>query len=160
MPGTAPLDLARAHALGKVLHVRPRRPNALIVGADTVVDLDGTALGKPQDRAQAAAMLRSLSGRTHRVHSAFVVADGDDLIERDSSTDVRFYPLSEAQIQAYVATGDPMDKAGAYGIQARGAALVERIDGDFYTVMGFPLGLFMRTLAERGIELGSAPGAA
>ena len=160
MPGTAPLDLARAHALGKVLHVRRERPTGLIVGADTVVDLDGAAFGKPRDRAEAKVMLRALSGRTHRVHSAFVLADGDDLIERDSSTDVRFYPLSEAEIEAYVSTGDPMDKAGAYGIQTRGAALVEHIDGDFYTVMGFPLGLFVRTLAERGIELGSAPGAA
>ena len=156
-PGVQPIDLARSHARGKVLDVRSRLPGRLIVAADTVVDVDGTSLGKPRNQADAAAMLNVLSGREHLVHTAFAVADGADVIERTATTEVRFWPLSQEEIAEYVASGDPMDKAGAYGIQGRGAVLVERIRGDFYTVMGFPLGLFVRTLRERGIHLaGSA----
>ena len=156
LPGTSPLDLARAHARGKALDVHSRRPDAFVVGADTVVDLDGTALGKPRDPADAALILRALSGRTHLVHTAFAIADGGDVIERVSTTEVRFYPLAQDEIEQYVASGDPMDKAGAYGIQGRGATLVERIEGDFYTVMGFPLALFERTLRARGVRLAAA----
>ena len=155
-PGRTPLELARIHVRGKVLDVRLRRPDRLVVGADTVVDVDGTSLGKPQDPADAARMLRVLSGRTHLVHTAFAVADGTDVIERTATTEVRFRSLSDEEIAEYVATGDSMDKAGAYGIQGRGAVLVERIDGDFYTVMGFPIGMFVRTLRERGIRLGGS----
>ena len=156
VPGMQPLDLARSHAQGKALDVSAVFPGALVVGADTVVDLDGASLGKPRDAAEARRMLHALSGRTHRVHTAFAVHGLDEPLERVSSTDVRFYPLTEREIDAYLATGDSMDKAGAYGIQGAGASLVERIDGDFYTVMGFPLGLFVRSLAERGITLGRA----
>jgi septum formation protein len=153
-PGLLPLELARMHARGKLLDVRRRFRDRVIVAADTVVDLDGTSLGKPRDADDAAAMLRRLSGRRHEVHTAMAVADGPDVIERTATTKVRFAALSDEQIAEYVATGDSMDKAGAYGIQGRGAFLVDRIDGDFYTVMGFPLGLFVRTLCERGISLG------
>lgn len=156
VPGRTPRELARIHARGKVLDVRARHPDRLVVAGDTVVDVDGTPLGKPQDQADAAGMLRLLSGRAHRVHSAFAVADGNDVIERTATTEVRFYPLADEEIAEYVATGDSMDKAGAYGIQGRGAVLVDRIDGDFYTVMGFPIALFVRTLHERGIRLGGS----
>ncbi len=127
----------------------------MIVAADTVVDLDGRALGKPRDAADARSMLEALAGRQHTVHSAFTVIDGASGagLARLSSTDVRFYPLSADDIDRYLATGESFDKAGAYGIQGRGAALVERIDGDFYTVMGFPLGLFVRSLPELGYRL-------
>jgi len=152
-PGVQPIELARMHARGKVLDVRSRVPNRLVVAADTVVDVDGTSLGKPRNQADAVAMLTTLSGREHLVHTAFAIADGADVIERTATTEVRFWPLSQEEIAEYVATGDPMDKAGAYGIQGCGAVLVERIRGDFYTVMGFPLGLFVRTLRERGIHL-------
>lgn len=156
-PGVLPIELARRHARGKLLDVRARRPGSLIVAADTVVDVDGVSLGKPSSPADAAAKLSILSGRTHLVHTAFAVTDGPDVIERTATTEVRFWPLSQEEIAEYIATGDPMDKAGAYGIQGRGAVLVERIRGDFYTVMGFPLGLFVRTLRERGMHLaGSA----
>jgi len=147
-----PQELARTHALGKLRDVQIRRPESLVVAADTVVELDGNSLGKPKGPAEAAAMLRSLAGRTHLVHTAFAVADCNDVIERTATTEVRFWPLSDEEIAEYVSTGDSMDKAGGYGIQGRGAALVERIDGDFYTVMGFPLGLFVRTLRERGVR--------
>jgi septum formation protein len=128
------------------------------VAADTVVDLDGEALGKPRDTAQAIAMLRRLSGRRHRVHTAFALAIPGrlDWIEERATTRVRFYRLDDDEIAAYVATGEPLDKAGAYGIQGRAAALVESIDGDFYTVMGFPLGRFIRTLRGLGFALPAA----
>jgi len=155
-PGLLPLELARMHARGKLFDVRPGYPNRMVVAADTVVDLDGVSLDKPADAAEASAMLRMLSGRWHLVHTAFAVTDGDDVIERTATTKVRFAALSEEEIAEYVATGDSMDKAGAYGIQGPGAVLVRRIDGDFYTVMGFPIGLFVRTLRERGIRLGGS----
>jgi septum formation protein len=127
----------------------------VIVAADTVVDLDGTALGKPESAREAAWMLHSLSGREHVVHTAYTVIDGASgaRIDGAGSTRVRFATLADDDIATYVATGDPFDKAGSYGIQGRGAALVERIDGDFYTVMGFPLGDFIRRLPELGYRL-------
>jgi septum formation protein len=154
LPELPPIELARTHARGKLQGVLGQPREAVVVAADTVVDLDGTSLGKPRDAHEAAEMLRALSGRSHFVHSAFAVTLENDVIERTASTEVRFAPLSQEDIAEYVATGDSMDKAGAYGIQGRGATLVERIDGDFYTVMGFPLGLFVRTLRDHGVILG------
>jgi septum formation protein len=152
-PGYVPLELARLHASAKADAVARREPGHVIVAADTVVELDGTSLGKPRDRAEAAAMLAALAGREHVVHTAFTVIDGRDRREGVSSTRVRFNQLSPGQIEAYVASGEPMDKAGAYGIQGRGAALVERIDGDFYTVMGLPLGRIVAAFGELGYSL-------
>ena len=155
-PAAAPLELACRHARAKAHDVREAiGDDALIVAADTVVDLDGTALNKPVDRTDAVRMLSLLSGREHQVHTAFALAvPGEpELIEEHSTTAVRFYPLSAEEIGDYVATGEPMDKAGAYGIQGRAAALVEAITGDFYTVMGFPLGRFIRTLQRLGFSL-------
>lgn len=154
MPELPPIELAQTHARGKLAAVLGQAPGAVVVAADTIVDLDGTSLGKPVDADDATRMLRALAGRRHVVHTAFAVTVGSDVIERTASTEVRFWPLSQEEIAEYVATGDSMDKAGAYGIQGRGAALVERIDGDFYTVMGFPLGLFVRTLRDHGVILG------
>ncbi|MGH7716935.1 MAG: Maf family protein [Vulcanimicrobiaceae bacterium] len=154
MPELTPIELARTHARGKLAGVHGQAADSLVIAADTVVDLDGTSLGKPQNPDDANRMLQALSGRRHVVHTAFAVRLGNDVIERTGSTEVHFSPLSQQEIAEYVATGDSMDKAGAYGIQGRGAALVERIDGDFYTVMGFPLGLFVRTLRDYGVILG------
>jgi septum formation protein len=154
-PGYGPRELAAFHAAGKARAVSAREPSELIVAADTVVDLDGTSLHKPVDATDAARMLAALSGREHVVHTAYVVADGTTgrTIDGVSSSRVRFAPLDRATIDRYIATNEPFDKAGAYGIQGRGAALVERIDGDFYTVMGFPLGEFVRRLGELGLRL-------
>ena len=154
-PGAGPLELARIHAAAKADAVALCEPSALVVAADTVVDLDGEALGKPVDRAHARSMLRALSGREHRVHTAYVAHDGSTArrLASSSTTTVRFAVLDDATIDRYVASGDPLDKAGSYGIQGPGAALVERIDGDFYTVMGFPLGDFIRRLPELGYAL-------
>ena len=154
----APRELAIVHAREKARDVFSRRTDRLIVAADTVVDVDGVAFGKPADKTDAAKMLRILSGRYHIVHTAYTVIDPAGAREDEGieSTSVRFFPLSDAEISNYVAGGEPMDKAGAYGIQGIGATLVERIDGDFYTVMGFPLGRFVRTLARMGFTLAAA----
>ncbi len=160
-PGFSPARLAAFHADAKADAVSVREPAGLIVAADTVVDLDGTSLGKPVDALDAAAMLHALSDREHVVHTAFALRDvGRGLRYRaSSSTRVRFTALDDAAIHSYIATGEPFDKAGGYGIQGRGAALVERIDGDFYTVMGFPLGAFVRALPDLGYTLGEASAA-
>jgi len=155
--GLTPAELASRHAgakLDKVLDERPALAAQVpVLAADTVVDLDGVALGKPAGPREAAGMLASLSGRTHDVHTAFALAvpGGDRLAER-STTAVRFYALAADEIAQYVASGEPFDKAGAYGIQGRAASLVERIDGDFYTVVGLPLARVIRALRRLGFE--------
>jgi septum formation protein len=161
-PSLAPAELATLHAAAKADAVAAGERTGVIVGADTVVDLDGRPLGKPRDEAEARLMLDSLAGREHTVHTAFTLIDGPTgaRLERRSSTRVWFYPLSRDDVDRYIATGESFDKAGAYGIQGRGATLVERIDGDFYTVMGFPLGLFVRSLPELGYRLAALPAVA
>jgi septum formation protein len=160
LPGVSPAELARINAgekLASYLESPDVRHGAElpVVAADTVVDLDGVVLGKPADAGDAARMLRLLSGRDHLVHTAFAlqVPGAASPVEALASTSVRFYPLDDDDIAAYVATGEPFDKAGGYGIQGRAAALVESIAGDFYTVMGFPLGCFVRTLRRLGFSL-------
>jgi len=154
-PALTPRELAIRHARAKASDVLAAlEAPAVVVSADTVVDLDGIALNKPRDAADAARMLTALSGREHQVHTAFALSvPGRDLLEEAATTRVRFYPLDRAEIDDYVATGEPMDKAGAYGIQGRAASLVETIDGDFYTVMGFPLARFVRALRRLGFTL-------
>lgn len=155
----APADLATFHATEKLRAVVQNRrdlPKTVpILAADTVVDLDGRALGKPRHAREAAAMLERLSGRDHLVHTAFVLAvpGRPDWIGERATTRVRFYPLRSDEIAEYVATAEPLDKAGAYGIQGRAASLIEAIDGDFYTVMGLPLARFIRALRRLGFAL-------
>jgi septum formation protein len=155
--GLTPARLAAYHARQKLDAVRrlPRAQGLPVLAADTVVDLDGTSLSKPRDDADAVRMLTSLSGRDHFVHTAYALAvpHHDTTIEETVTTRVWFYPLETAEIAEYVAGGEPMDKAGAYGIQGRAAALVERIDGDFYTVMGLPLARVVRALRRLGFTL-------
>jgi len=157
--GMNPAQLASHHAHEKLAGVMRLRSEAGIdapaLAADTVVDLDGEALGKPRDAAEAAAMLQRLSGREHLVHTAFTLAvpGMQAWTQERATTRVRFYSLDPGEIAEYVATGEPLDKAGAYGIQGRAAALVEAIDGDFYTVMGLPLARVVRTLRRLGFAL-------
>lgn len=122
-------------------------PDQYVVGADTAVSLEGRLLGKPRDPAEAAAMLRQLSGRTHRVYTGVAICLGARTASFTQVSAVTFYPLSEAQIEAYVATGEPMDKAGAYGLQGGGALLVERVEGDPFNVVGLPVARLSRALA-------------
>ncbi len=155
----SPGDLASHHAREKLRAALARHglAGAPVLAADTVVDLDGLALGKPRDLAEAAAMLQALSGREHVVHTAFALAApgfAQSFSER-AATRVRFYELEPGELAEYLADGEPLDKAGAYGIQGRAASLVEAIDGDFYTVMGLPLARLVRMLRRLGFTLPS-----
>ena len=121
-----------------------------IVAADTIVwDEDGHVLGKPANGSEATEMLRTLSGRRHHVSTGVAVSAKGVLTSFVETTDVWFFPLTDDEIAAYVATGDPLDKAGAYGYQSLGCTLVERIEGDYYNVVGLPIGKLKRELAAR-----------
>ena len=127
-------------------------PDAVVIAADTVVALDGAVLGKPADESDAARMLSALSGRTHQVFTGLTVACGADVRTVSEETAVTFRPLTAEEIAAYVRTGEPMDKAGAYGIQGYGALLVEGIRGDYYNVMGLPVCRLGGLLRELGVD--------
>jgi septum formation protein len=139
MPAEAPaphaerLARAKAHALAEV------HPHAVVIAADTIVVVDGDILGKPRDGAHAAEMLRRLSGREHTVFTAIAVARDARTESAVEAVRVTFRALTDDEIAAYIATGEPMDKAGAYGIQGYGATIVERVDGDYFSVMGLGL---------------------
>lgn len=145
-----------AAAEAKAASVLPRAaPGSLVIGADTVVLLGGRLLGKPRDEAEAERMLRGLSGRTHTVVTAVAVleAAGSGRAAGWEETRVRFRRLAEDEIAEYVASREPLDKAGAYGIQGRGALLVDRLDGCYYNVVGLPLSRLHGLLRELGHDL-------
>jgi septum formation protein len=125
----------------------------VVIAADTVVVIDGVVLGKPRTPADAEEMLLRLSGRTHHVTTGVVVAHGRRglTLADDSVTAVRFRPLRRDEILRYIASGEPMDKAGAYGIQGRAALFVERVEGDYFGVVGLPLAPLARMLDAAGI---------
>ena len=136
------LSAAKARAVER--HALPHEP---VIGSDTVVLLDGQVLGKPRDAADAAHMLGMLSGRTHEVATGVcVVVDGEEAVSFVSTAQVRFWDLSPEEIDAYVATGEPYDKAGAYGIQGKGRLLVRSIAGDYYAIVGLPIARLVREL--------------
>jgi len=122
--------------------------DALVISSDTLVELDGIPLGKPADEADARKMLKSLSGRWHNVHTGVAVHYKGKLHSGVFTSRVLFRELSDGEISDYIATGEPMDKAGAYGIQGLGGALVERYEGDFDTIVGLPLALTERLIEE------------
>ena len=162
--GEAPAAYVERLAREKATAVAAQAPEALVIGADTTVVIDGAILGKPADAIDAARMLRMLAGRSHTVYTAVAVIR-DGRIESDIEVvAVSMRPLDEAEIAAYIATGEPMDKAGAYGIQGFGATIVDRIDGDYFAVMGLPLVRLVRLMRRLGVEyrfgaLVSTPGA-
>ena len=131
---------------------RQQTPDTLVIGADTVVALDGAILGKPHSREEAVSMLTALSGRTHQVYTGVTLARGEDILTEHEVTAVTFRPLTAAEIDAYVQSGEPMDKAGAYGIQGLGALLAERLEGDYFNVMGLPLCRLGRMLTRFGLD--------
>jgi septum formation protein len=144
-------DFAQRMAREKALTVSRRRNGALVLGADTVVECEGEVLGKPSDERDARRMLRMLSGRFHTVITAFALAREGNLVEsRAVRSRVRFRPLEDAEIEAYVRTGEPMDKAGAYGIQAEGAGLVVEVEGPRDNVMGLPVSEVLQALRRHG----------
>ena len=153
-PGESPTDYAERLARQKAQSVSGR----YVLGADTTVVLRDEMLEKPLDVEDAVRMLMKLQGRTHQVITAIAVVSGDEVRHATDVTSVTFRDADETLIREYVATGEPMDKAGAYGIQGFGAALVERIDGDFFGVMGLPLRLVLKLLAEAGWQYRFRPG--
>ena len=122
--------------------------NAIIIASDTMVEVDGIPLGKPVDEADASRMLWMLSGRHHNVHTGLCVMWGDKVLVGVDSTDVFFRSIDQQDIDAYIATGEPMDKAGAYGIQGKGGALISHINGNLDTVIGLPCDLLEKLLKE------------
>ena len=154
VPGERPEDTVKRLSLTKARCVAELEgDDAVVIGADTVVAIDGKILGKPADENEAAEMLKLLSGRTHRVYTGLAVIGGGKTVNEYVETEVKFYVLTDSQIKRYIATGEPMDKAGAYGIQKYGSLLVEEIRGDYFNVVGLPVGRLDRVLREDfGIE--------
>lgn len=140
-------ELARRKAQA----VADLHPDCAVLGSDTLVAVDGKVLGKPATEAEAADMLRALSGKTHSVYTGISVVKGERAITETVEAKVTFRTLTEGEIADYIATGEPMDKAGAYGIQGKGAVLVEGIEGDFFNVMGLPASRVYLLLKQFGI---------
>lgn len=152
-PGLSPAGMVEELSLRKARAAADKTgPDGLIIAADTVVALDGAVLGKPRDEADAFAMLSALSGREHRVYTGVSVLRGDRAVTEHEETAVCFRALAPGEIWGYIATGEPMDKAGAYGIQGIGALLVSGIRGDYCNVVGLPVFRLGRMLARFGVE--------
>lgn len=150
--GLTPEDAVCAIALGKAREVASSQGNdAVIIAADTLVFLDGKPLGKPADSDDAAKMLRSLSGRDHLVMTGVAVIYGSKEIAECESTRVFFRRITEDEITRYIDSGEPMDKAGAYGIQGLGSIFIPRIEGDYFNVMGLPVSRLYSMLEKMGI---------
>ncbi len=146
-------DLVQTLSREKARWVAAQLPgDPIVIGADTVVVRDGTILGKPKDPAEARAMLASLSGRTHQVYTGVTVCQGDKVVTQAEETQVTFRPLTQQEIACYVATGEPMDKAGAYGIQGLGGLLVAGIQGDYHNVVGLPVCRLDQILRDFGVD--------
>jgi septum formation protein len=145
-----PADHAERLARGKALAAAHGRPDALVIGSDTIVVLGDDVLGKPADERQAVEMLQRLSGREHQVFTGIAVVRGERIESSIERVRVRFRVLSARECQEYVATGEPMDKAGAYGIQGYGAALVDAIEGDYFAVMGLPIARMLELIRRFG----------
>ncbi|HEX6629493.1 MAG TPA: Maf family protein [Gemmatimonadaceae bacterium] len=155
LPGERPDAHAERLARGKAAALAARAAaagDAIIVAADTIVVVDGQILGKPADAADAQRMLRQLAGRTHTVYTGVAVTRAGHAVSGVERVEVTFRPLDDAEIAAYVATGEPMDKAGSYGIQGFGATIVQRIDGDYFAVMGLPLVRLVALLRTVGVR--------
>lgn len=150
LEGETPTEHVERLARSKATAVTDTESGALVIGGDTVV-VDGTrVLGKPVDEGMAVDMLLSLAGRSHVVLSGIALAGAHGISSRVAATEVTFRDMSRDEARSYVSTGEPLDKAGAYGIQGRGAALVAAIRGDYYSVVGFPVDAFLEVLLEAG----------
>ncbi|MEQ2441920.1 nucleoside triphosphate pyrophosphatase [Pseudoflavonifractor intestinihominis] len=151
--GLPPEELVRRLSAEKAAAVAGKAgEDAIVIAADTVVALEGSVLGKPADELDAFKMLSALSGVRHQVHTGVTVCRGGEKQTAHEVTDVTFRELSEREIEDYIATGEPMDKAGAYGIQGYGALLIQGISGDYYNVMGLPVCRLSGMLARFGVD--------
>ena len=135
----SPVQQVETLAADKAADIAGRYPDAVVIGADTLVAVGAHVLGKPKDEAEAAAMLKQLSGHTHTVYTGVAVISGGKALAAVESTQVTFCRMTDDEIRGYIATGEPMDKAGAYGIQGYGGKYITGIDGCFFNVMGLPL---------------------
>lgn len=151
-PALTPAQLVEELSKQKAAEIAAGHPDALIIAADTVVSVDGLVLGKPHSREEAARMLSTLSGREHTVFSGITVSWNGRVVTTHESTAVRFRSLTAQDISNYISTGEPMDKAGSYGIQGYGCTLVEGISGDYYNVVGLPVCRLTQILAEFGLD--------
>jgi septum formation protein len=151
-PRETPRRHAERLAREKATAIAKRDPDLITIGADTIVVLNRKVLGKPRDTDDAARMLALLSGREHLVTTAVAVSRGKKLRSAVEEVRVRFRRLRDDEIEAYIATGEPMDKAGAYGIQGYGATIVERIEGDYFAVMGLPIVRLIGLLRDVGVR--------
>ena len=153
-PMLPPSELVEGLSRQKAMAVRARvGENEVVIAADTVVSLEGEVLGKPTDEMDAFKMLSALSGNRHQVYTGLTVICGDRVVTGHESTTVTFRELDPREIMDYIATGEPMDKAGAYGIQGVGALLISGIDGDYFNVMGLPVYRLGRILAGFGVDV-------
>jgi septum formation protein len=155
LAGETPREHAERLARGKATAIEAS--DAVTVGSDTIVVVDGDVLGKPRDRQHAAEMLRRLSGRSHVVMTGVAIRWRGKLVSGVEEVGVTFRALSDDEIERYIDTGEPMDKAGAYGIQGFGATIVERVDGDYFAVMGLALNLLVRLTRASGLRYDFGP---
>jgi septum formation protein len=154
-PDLNPEGLVKSISLGKAMAVAPKYKDAVIIAADTIGVLEGKIIGKPHTAEAAVAMLRKMSGKSHLVITGFTIFDTANrkLVTRSVVTRVYFKKLSLEEIDNYVQSGEPMDKAGAYAIQGLGSVIVEKINGDYYNVMGLPLNALVNSLKDFGIQV-------
>jgi len=150
--GEAPREYVERLAREKAMAVALVEAEAVVLGADTTVVVDGAVLGKPVDAADAERMLRLLSGRTHQVMTGIAVARGEQVSSHVETTEVVFREIEEEELRAYVRSGDAMDKAGAYGIQGHAARWIPRIEGDYFNVMGLPIAAVVGMLGKMEAE--------
>ncbi len=149
-PALTPEEIVMELSSRKAKAVHEEKPSSFIIGADTVVVLEGTVLGKPKDKDEAFSMLQSLSGKTHSVYTGVAIVTPEKENQFYVKTDVVFWELSDEEIEAYIRTGESFDKAGAYGIQGIGSMLVKEIHGDYFAVVGLPVSKTIRELRNAG----------
>jgi len=151
--GLSPQSLARLLSLEKAKSVAGRHGNALVIAADTFIVFKGKLFGKPHKKEEALRMLLTLNGKAHTVITGFTIIDTDSgkMISRSAKTKVWFKKLTADEIKSYVKSGEPLDKAGGYAVQGRGAALIKKIEGDFLNVVGLPLRMLVKSLREFGV---------
>lgn len=147
--GTLPVEAAKMTAKKKALAVAKDFENCTVIGADTIVVAGDKILGKPADKADACKTLRMLSGIEHEVITGVCIANGNETDNFAVTSKVKFYELTDEEIETYVATGEPMDKAGSYGIQGKGCVLVERIEGDYFNIVGLPVAEVVRRIKSK-----------
>ena len=148
-----PQEMVKKLSLEKAKIIAQKNPNAIVIGADTDVFLNGEILGKPKSKQDAVRILKLLSGKVHEVVTGFTVISDKKSITKHVTSKVKFKKLTEAEIKAYVATGEPMDKAGGYGIQDKGGVFIENIEGDYFNIVGLPIFAVSEVLKKFGVEI-------